>query len=388
MWFLKKGGFEKEDNIRYFKKFCKRVFAHILKEAVKDKTILTSFDAIYPRFPIWISFNSPDGYAFRGYFAQGGPPSKVKSLKMVATVLKNMLEAHVRIYYALKEKFQKLQNRYALPNFLYPRIGLIKNIHQYDPPQFTSVQRYLKPLNNFALGFADQVQNDAFYNFFIKGVFWVQIPFDIVSKVMKLVDKAGLLVKKDLHIADKVAELAVNLKYTNKKAIGAMDILFLSYYCNRYQFFSKQLPVTNRVLTTQSDYYHYPVGLYRAIVELYKRFVIPFEKTCNKKLPVIVGENGIATNNSLKRARFYHEYLYALMRAVKDGYPIFGYLPWSLMDNYEWPTGKEKDNRNYGIFFVSQDGKGLQLKNGAGPLKKMGNFLKKAGESSMRELLK
>ena len=118
--------------------------------------------------------------------------------------------------------------------------------------------------------------------------------------------------------------------------------------------------------------------MYRAIVEIYERFIKPFERAAGKKLPLLVAENGIATKDDAKRKRFYHEYLYAMMRATQDGYPVYGYLPWTLMDNYEWP-GLDSTDRRYGIFSVTDDGKHLKLKPGSQPLRAFGNALKKRG---------
>lgn len=375
-WFLEVGGFEKEENINWFVNPCIKLYEQMMQALVADDEAMKALRVMRPRTPLWITFNSPDGYAFRGYFANGGPPSNKKGLVYVAQVLKNMLEAHVRIYYGMKYRFKTMK----LDGVSEPQIGLIKNIHQVDPAQSTNNQRRLRPLNNFVLGFADQIQHHVVYNFFINGVFWAQIPLAAVREVMKVIDKAGSMIQRDLRIADKVGEIAVDLKHVNKKAIGALDFIGLSYYSNRYQFFSKKLDITDERLLTDSDtYYHYPNGMYRAIVEVSERFIKPFEWTTGKTLPLIVAENGIATTDEAKRKRFYHEYFYAMMKAAQDGYPITGYLPWTLFDNYEWPVMDSNPERQYGIFSVTDDGKHLKLKPGSKPLKAFGKALKKGG---------
>ena len=378
-WFLDAGGFENEELIDQFVNPCIKLYEQIMKAVNEDEQAMKELKKMAPRTPLWVTFNGPESFALRSYFAEAGPPNK-KGFSLVANVLKNELEAHVRIYYRMKELYKSLQSEGVLKEGIpEPQIGLIKNIHQYDPATFTSNQRRLKPLNNFVFGFADQIHHNALYNFFINGVFWVQIPLGVVSKVMKIVDKAGKMMKRNISIADKVAEIAVDLRYVNKKAIGALDFIGLSYYSNRYQFFSKTVPITDERLRTDGDtYYHYPNGMYRAILEIYERFIKPFERAADKKLPLLVAENGIATKDDAKRKRFYHEYLYAMMRATEDGYPVYGYLPWTLMDNYEWP-GLDSTDRRYGIFAVTDDGKHLNLKPGSQPLRVFGNALKKRG---------
>jgi beta-glucosidase/6-phospho-beta-glucosidase/beta-galactosidase len=64
-------------------------------------------------------------------------------------------------------------------------------------------------------------------------------------------------------------------------------------------------------------------------------------------LPVLVAENGMATrgpvgeralprSDGVRRDEFLRAHLFHLLRAVKAGIPVSGYLHWSLTDNYEW----------------------------------------------------
>jgi beta-glucosidase len=36
---------------------------------------------------------------------------------------------------------------------------------------------------------------------------------------------------------------------------------------------------------------------------------------------------------------FERAYLHNAQRALNEGYPLIGYFPWSLMDNFEWSWG-------------------------------------------------
>jgi hypothetical protein len=64
-------------------------------------------------------------------------------------------------------------------------------------------------------------------------------------------------------------------------------------------------------------------------------------------LPVLIAENGMATRrvvggrsearaDGVMRDEFLKAHLFQVLRAIKDGVPVFGYLHWSLTDNYEW----------------------------------------------------
>lgn len=84
-----------------------------------------------------------------------------------------------------------------------------------------------------------------------------------------------------------------------------------------------------------ADYWRWPIhpaGLYDAATYYYHRY----------RLPVLVAENGMATQNGLprqdgwSREAFLTNHVYELQRAIADGVPVLGYCYWSLLDNYEW----------------------------------------------------
>lgn len=56
-------------------------------------------------------------------------------------------------------------------------------------------------------------------------------------------------------------------------------------------------------------------------------------------LPLLVTENGIATDDDAERVEFLHGAITALGRAMADGVNVLGYLHWSLLDNFEWNQG-------------------------------------------------
>ena len=56
-------------------------------------------------------------------------------------------------------------------------------------------------------------------------------------------------------------------------------------------------------------------------------------------LPVIVTENGIATDSDSERIAYLAGALESLDKAVADGVDVQGYFAWSLLDNFEWLLG-------------------------------------------------
>lgn len=53
-------------------------------------------------------------------------------------------------------------------------------------------------------------------------------------------------------------------------------------------------------------------------------------------VPIMVTENGIATEDDTRRIAYTRSALRGLQQAMADGIDVRGYLHWSLLDNYEW----------------------------------------------------
>jgi len=56
-------------------------------------------------------------------------------------------------------------------------------------------------------------------------------------------------------------------------------------------------------------------------------------------VPVLVTENGIATDDDTARITYTEAALTGLAGCVADGLDVRGYLHWSLLDNFEWMSG-------------------------------------------------
>jgi len=57
------------------------------------------------------------------------------------------------------------------------------------------------------------------------------------------------------------------------------------------------------------------------------------------QVPVIVTENGIATEDDTRRVAFIEQALAGVARCIRDGIDVRGYLYWSMLDNFEWLFG-------------------------------------------------
>jgi beta-glucosidase len=72
------------------------------------------------------------------------------------------------------------------------------------------------------------------------------------------------------------------------------------------------------------------------------------EAVGRKDLPIFISENGCADSYDpdasglvadVDRIMYYRSYLTHLKRAVDEGFPVTGFFPWSLLDNFEWSRG-------------------------------------------------
>ncbi|HOY68103.1 MAG TPA: family 1 glycosylhydrolase [Candidatus Ozemobacteraceae bacterium] len=76
----------------------------------------------------------------------------------------------------------------------------------------------------------------------------------------------------------------------------------------------------------------HPEGFYDVIKNYYNWF----------KVPVLIAENGMATcdlaprPDGWTREAFLVQHVKQMQRAIRDGYPVLGYIHWSITDNWEW----------------------------------------------------
>ncbi|WP_029149789.1 glycoside hydrolase family 1 protein [Microbacterium indicum] len=56
-------------------------------------------------------------------------------------------------------------------------------------------------------------------------------------------------------------------------------------------------------------------------------------------VPLMITENGIATQDDARRIAYTQGALEGVHRAIADGIDVRGYQHWSLLDNYEWASG-------------------------------------------------
>ena len=90
-----------------------------------------------------------------------------------------------------------------------------------------------------------------------------------------------------------------------------------------------QMPCPEGAELTQMEYEFYPEALAHVIRKVHEDF----------KGDLIVTENGVAVSDDRRRVEFIRRALEGVLSCLDDGIPVRGYCYWSLMDNFEWQKG-------------------------------------------------
>jgi beta-glucosidase len=92
---------------------------------------------------------------------------------------------------------------------------------------------------------------------------------------------------------------------------------------------------------TQMGWEIFPEGLYRALAD-----------AARAGLPIVVTENGIATDDDARRIAYVRDHVAQVKRALDDGIDVRGYLYWSAFDNFEWNEGYRP---KFGLIDIDRD---------------------------------
>lgn len=111
-----------------------------------------------------------------------------------------------------------------------------------------------------------------------------------------------------------------------------MDMIGVNYYYSQDASLVRFIRRPHGEVTsnyTQNGWEISPEGLYDVLMEVSRRY----------GKPMVISENGIGTQSEQKKTRYFREHVNQMLRAMADGADIRGYMPWTLIDNYEWAEG-------------------------------------------------
>jgi len=201
------------------------------------------------------------------------------------------------------------------------KIGLVKNINQFEPWRRWHILDWIisRAVNHFFNGSAIDYLRTGIFKIRIPGLAWIY--------------------------------------HENPNATNSMDYFGLNYYSHNHLKFQLSLkePFTmefrDEDTMTDMPYTIYGEGLYRAI-----------QSVSALDVPIMITENGIADADDSRRELYIKRCLYAVSKAVKDGYDVIGYFYWSLMDNFEWAFGYDM---KFGLFSVDFETQERSLRDGS-----------------------
>ena len=107
------------------------------------------------------------------------------------------------------------------------------------------------------------------------------------------------------------------------------DFLGVQNY-TRYEFgiFGQKEPPKDAEMT-QMNYEFYPEAIGNVVRAVAKDF----------RGEILITENGIATSDDSRRCEFIRRALIGVKKCIDDGINVSGYCHWSLLDNFEWQKG-------------------------------------------------
>ncbi len=107
----------------------------------------------------------------------------------------------------------------------------------------------------------------------------------------------------------------------------SLDFIGVNFYMTDYRRGSKSANPLGPA--NDMGWYMEPGALQTVLEQTYRRY----------RLPLIVSENGLADAKDQYREWWIRESIAAVGKARTSGADVFGYLHWSLLDNFEWAHG-------------------------------------------------
>jgi beta-glucosidase len=155
----------------------------------------------------------------------------------------------------------------------------------------------------------------------------------------------------EVSVVKHVIVFAANWNPLNKIKAALANYAWTSIFMNRVKnhtdsiglnyYFYTQFGDTRQWKKTDMDWNFAPEHIYDALMRLNKY---------NK--PLFVSEGGLADHDDSDRAEYITKQVEGTWRAIQAGADVRGHLYWSLMDNYEWALGFEKQ---FGLIKINYD---------------------------------
>ena len=237
----------------------------------------------------WITLNEPAVYTYKSYMIGQWPPGE-RSTKKAFKVIQNLGKAHVLAY-------EKIKEVYLQKGWKKPMVGIAQQVLVFAPCVKLSLW------DRLSARLRDNVINHLFVQALIRGKARIFGVFSVRLPRARTLDFIGLNY--------------YTREYVRNRGFLLSDILGAECVLENPRFKMNCL-----------GWEIYPQGLYK-LIKAFSKY----------KLPILISENGICTNDDAERSVFIVEHLKAVAMAMKERAHVIGYLYWSLLDNYEWADG-------------------------------------------------
>jgi beta-glucosidase len=244
----------------------------------------------------YITFNEPLVWVLAAYGDAKFPPGE-KNFNKMMLALYHILIAHRRTYDLIKK--------------IHPdsRIGLAKNFIVFRPLSKTNPLD--KSFSRFIKFFYNRMIIEAFQTNCLQINFPLLLRFKRKIELDNLIDFWGINYYYRLHVHFKFnLRMPFELKFIDRAEEGLSDI----------------------------GWENYANGLYKTAKRLAKT-----------GKPILITENGIATENDRKRIVYLNNHLRIINKIRSKKIDLRGYFYWSFLDNYEWLEGK---SARFGLIHV------------------------------------
>jgi len=299
-WLQNIGGWVNRESIGYFTKFCEAMIGRF--EGRVDK---------------WITINEPWVCAFNGHYWGDFAPG-LRDFSAALQAAHHMLCAHGSVVRLFREK------RYR------GEIGIVLNLCPKDPASE-------KEEDIEAARIDDGFSNRWFLDPLFKGIY----PKDMEAWYAEQQAVLPAVREGDMElISQPIDFLGINYYYVEfaKKCEGRWPLYFDTV--------TKDYPVTDYGWAIVEE------GLTRMLVRIHREY--------GGGLRLIVTENGASFTdvaqedgsiNDDNRIDYLRRHIKACHKAMEQGVNLAGYFVWTLLDDFEWPTGYQN---HFGLIHVDR----------------------------------
>ncbi|KAI4494485.1 hypothetical protein M0802_008806 [Mischocyttarus mexicanus] len=291
-----------------------------------------AFDAFGDRVKYWVTINEPSVICQYGYGNDAMIPALNLSGKADYICGHNLLLAHASIYQFYQQQFSDVQKG---------KVGIVLNLKWFQPENPRNVEDQLAAERAF------QWWNGWFLNpLFSEQGDYPEIMKTIISNNSFSVHLNSRLPRFEFFQLQQVKNSADFLGISFDK-----NTLVRGSRPNSDTSFQNDAEITESIIQLQNKNYN-EIKPY-TLANLLNRIDLNYELP-----PIIITEIGYQNDGKaedLDRTIYHHEHLSIVLKAMKSGIDIRGYLVRSFIDSFEWMMGYTVKSGIFSVDFANQN---------------------------------